>query len=402
MKSVSLLPNQRVGVFFGGQSPEHDISIITGSFILAELKKQGMDAVPVYVCPQGNWYSDEALSELKFFQGDFLSHIQKLSSCTLDIPLSKNKIVLSKSSFFGKKEQVIDFVFPAFHGANGEDGTFQGLCEFFGVAYAGCGVGCSATTINKSLTKQKFLQEGINTSKYISVHQNEYTKDPAQVHDNVQSSLLSPIFVKPAKAGSSIGITQVSDKNDTDALQKALETAFIYDEEVVIENGVHNVRDLTCSVLSNGEEIWVSEIQESLFEKGFLSYEDKYLKDGGTQRGEATESLHIPANISKSQKEHIQSLSKQIFTAFGANGTLRVDFLMDNTTEEIFANEINTLPGTLYHHLWEKSGKSITEVLNAMILHGKNRSAMQKHGTSIRFQSSVLQDANGLKLQHAV
>lgn len=400
MKYSSLLPNQTVGVFFGGQSPEHDISIITGSFILSELKKQGVQAVPVYVCPQGNWYSDTALSELKFFQGDFLSQLHTCSAYDLDIPLSKNKIVLSKKSLWGAKKVVIDFVFPAFHGAKGEDGTFQGLCEFFGVEYAGCGVGCSSITIDKSLTKEKFIQEGIKTSQHMSVREVEYLKNKTQIQSTLQSSLVFPIFVKPAKAGSSIGITQVVDEHDTMALQKALETAFLYDEEVVVENGVHNVRDLTCSVLSNGKEIWVSEIQESLFEQGFLSYEDKYLKDGGTQRGEATESLQIPANISKKQKEHIQDLSKQIFIAFGANGTLRVDFLMNNSTEEIFANEINTLPGTLYHHLWEKSGKQISEVLYAMILHGKNRSAI-KHKTNMRFQSSVLQDANGMKLQHS-
>lgn len=382
-----------IGVFFGGKSSEAEISIITGEFILAELKKMGFSARGVFIDENGNFYLDETIGALKFFKGDYKKQLSTLSSYSLNLNASKNKLIFESNSFF-KKQITIDFAFPAFHGTGGEDGTIQGMWEFFGVPYAGCGVWSLATTIHKGLTKKIFEQNSIPTSKFLTFLDSEYANSKNQILETINTTLSYPIFVKPTKAGSSIGISKVNKKEE---LQEALELAFYYDNEIIVENGVLNVRDLTCAILSNGEHIFSSEIQESPIGDTFFDYNKKYLEDGGGQLGKS-ETIIIPANITEEQKTTIQNLSKNIFQLTQGNGTMRVDFLMNNETGKIFANEINPLPGTLYHHLWEKSGISIDKVLEMMILDGMKRAKNNKTQTA-HFSSGVLDNANALKLQ---
>lgn len=387
-----------VGVFFGGQSSEHDISIITGEFALSELKKNGVEARGVYISKDGNFYLDEKISELQFFKGDYSAELKKMDQFSLDLSASKDRLVFEKKSFLGigNKRIEIDFVFPCFHGAGGEDGTFQGLLEFFGVPYAGCGIAASSTAIDKGLTKNLFKAENINTTSYVTIKEADFLTYFDEIEKNISTNLIYPLFVKPTKAGSSIGISKVKNPEN---LKEALELAFFYDNEVIVENGVDNVRDLTCAVLSDGEKILASEVQESIFENGFLNYEDKYLSDGGTQLGESS-SIIAPAKISEEEKQEIQQLSVQIFKSLGGNGTARIDFLMDKEIGKIYANEINTLPGTLYHHLWEKTDIEFSEVLRSMIQDGILRKASNKTQNA-HFESNVLTEANSLKLQYS-
>ncbi len=396
MSLQSLVSGKKVGVFFGGQSSEHDISIITGEFALSELKKNGVDAMGIYVSKDGNFYLDEKISELKFFQGDYEKELKKMGNFSLNLSQSKDKLAFEQKSLFASKNIEIDFVFPCFHGANGEDGTFQGFVEFFGVPYAGCGISASSTAIDKGLTKKLFVQEDINTTSYVTITEQNFLQYGEEIEKNISENLTYPLFVKPTKAGSSIGISKVKNPED---LREALELAFFYDNEVIVENGVDNVRDLTCAVLSDGTKMLASEVQESIFENGFLNYEDKYLNEGGTQLGESS-SIVAPAEISEEEKQEIQELSQKIFVALGGNGTARIDFLMDRETGKLYANEINTLPGTLYHHLWEKTGVEFSEVLRSMIQNGLQRKENNKTQNA-HFESTVLQEANSLKLQYS-
>ncbi len=391
------LQNKTIGVFFGGQNPEHEISIITGEFVIAELRKMGLKVIAVYIDKNGIWYSNKKISELKFFQKDYAKKLENLSSCYLDLTLSRNKLVLHCNKFLSRKKIDIDFVFPTFHGLYGEDGTIQGLTEFFHVPYAGCGVYASSVSIDKGLTKKLLSSLNIPTTDFIISYRHEFTSNDDSLIFKIKRKLTFPVFVKPARAGSSIGITKVK---NADELKVALALAFHYDTKIIVENSVENIVDLTCAVLSDGSKIVTSDVQESVFGSSDLfDYSMKYLEDGGAQTGNAESNLIIPANISNKHTEKIKEYSKHIFKEIDASGTIRVDFLLNKKTGELYANEINTLPGTLYHHLWEKTGYQINEVLEKMLLQGYARWRESKE-IHKDFKTDVLNNANQLKLQH--
>ncbi len=396
INGLDLLKGKTVGVFFGGNNPEHDISIITGSFIVSEFKKAGISVEAIYVDENGNFYLDDKLSELKFFKADYRSDLKKMKKYNVNIQ-TQEKLVFESKTFFGTSKKIVDFAFPAFHGINGEDGTIQGLFEFFSIPYAGCGIYASSTAINKDKTKKMFRASDIKTTDFVSISERNFKQESEKFIVSVNDELTYPVFVKPTKAGSSIGITKVNEEKD---LKDAIDLAFSYDDEVLVENGVESIRDLTCCVISDGKKIIASEIQEALFEDGFLSYEDKYMKDGGTQLGGEESAIVIPAKITGAQKQEIQDLSVQIFKDMDANGIARIDFLLNDKTGEIYANEINTLPGTIYHHLWEKSGIDANELLSIIVSDGFVRKN-SKNKSNIKFESNVLSDAQSMKLNYS-
>lgn len=348
--------NKKIGVFFGGRNAEHDISIVTGQFVISTLEKKGVDVVGVYVSKKGDFYLGEKISKLSFFKGDFDTQLEKLKKCSIE--LGNKKLVFKEPGMMGKSFEV-GFAFPAFHGQFGEDGSVQGFFEFLNIPYAGCGVYTSSVAIDKSLTKDFFKNNNIPVSDYVVFDKKYFQNKKENCISQIDEKLEYPIFVKPIKQGSSIGISKVDKKED---LEDALELAFFYDSRVLLENGVKNIKDLTCAVLSNGQDMVVSEVQESVFADGFLDYEKKYMDDGGTQTGES-ESVQIPAKISDEITEKIKNYSLEVFEKLEGNGTMRIDFLLNTETQDLFLNEINTLPGTLYHHLWKKSGKDISEII---------------------------------------
>lgn len=389
------LKDKTIGVFFGGQNPEHEVSIITGEFITAKLKKMGYNVVVIYVDKNGRWFSSEKIAELKFFQSSYEEKLDRITKYSLNLFKSQEKLVLESKNILSKKEIDIDFIFPSFHGLLGEDGTIQGLAEFFGVPYCGCGIYASSVAIDKSLTKKFLNSLNLPTTNFLTFNKEKWTENKDDVIKQINKTLQIPLFVKPTRLGSSIGISKVKKMEE---LEDALELAFYYDTNIIIENSIENVIDLTCAVLSDGKEIIVSEVQESLFESDLFDYNVKYLEGGGAQTGNSESNLIIPANISDKFTKRIKSYSKQIFKEIDANGTARIDFLLNNKTEELFVNEINTLPGTLYHHLWNKSGVTIENVLERILKNGFLRFEESKK-INKDFNTDILNSANQLKLQ---
>jgi len=396
---IKKLKNKTIGVFFGGQSPEHEVSIITGEFAVSTLRKAGYNVVAVYIARDGAWYADKILSELKFFKQDYKAKLDNLTKYKLNLQSSKTKLVLESNSLFGNKKVEIDYVLPAFHGLYGEDGTVQGLCEFFRVPYAGCGIYTSALSMDKTLTKEFYTNNTINTTDFVTIQKEEWKDKREEIIDNIGAELQLPMFVKPARAGSSIGISKVKKKED---IIDAIELAFYYDTSVVVENGVENLIDLTCAVREDDTgRVSASKVQESLFgDADMFDYNVKYMEDGGAQTGNASSNLVIPARVSDEIIKSIQTQSVEIFKQVRAGGTLRVDFLLNKKTQELFVNEINTLPGTFYHHLWEKSGVSIIDVLEGM-LHAGLKKWQSEQAIHADFASDVLNVANSMKLQQA-
>ncbi len=385
--------NLSIGVFFGSRSPEHDVSIITGQLIIAELKKIGYNVVPIYLSKKGNWHIGQEFGSLKFFTNPEKDReLEKMSSWQLELTAGSRKMNFKSNDLISKRYS-IDLAFPAIHGANGEDGTIQGLFELINIPYVGCDVLSSALSMDKTATKLIYQSEQIPTTKFIYFNRSQWENDNVEFRKKIMD-LNWPVFVKPARLGSSIGITKVKTKED---LENACEVALHFDEKVIVEESVENMADVTCAVIGNETPI-PSLLQEAIFTGDHFSYETKYLDDGGAQLGNAKESLAIPANISAEKTKEIQALAVRIYRIFGCSGIARIDFLFEKTTQKVFANEINTLPGTLYHHLWKKSGVEIAELLEKLIEFAFQRSEAKNKATSV-FDSDLMKFANSMKLK---
>lgn len=377
-----------IGVFFGGKSPEHDISIITAQLVMSGLRDLGYGVVPIYLTKKGEWLIDKQLGSIDFFkQAEPPFHTIK--HFYLDLNAKKtNQLIFQSRNPFVKKIK-IDLAFPAFHGQNGEDGTIQGLFEIMNVPYVGCGVAASAMAIDKVLTKLFYEKYNIPTVKFIYFFKKDWENNKAALLKEIDRKLKWPFFVKPARLGSSIGIAKVVNQEE---LIFAVEVALHYDEKILVEESVENVMDVTCAILGN-DEPRASLLQESVFRGKFFSYEDKYLKGGGTQLGKAKKDIIIPARLDKKTTEQIRQTALQVFKLFGCTGTARIDFLYDKKNRKFFVNEINTLPGTLYHHLWKASGVGLNQLLLELIGLAQENYQRKKSLISV-FESDVLKQTD--------
>jgi D-alanine-D-alanine ligase len=384
-----------IGVFFGGKSPEHDISIITGQLIISVLKKMPeYKVIPVYLDKEENFFIDDKLGSLAFFSAaDYQSHLRDYGSFRLDLDASSDCLVFSKKHFFSSRHIKIDLVFPAFHGNLGEDGSMQGLLNVFNVPYAGCEVAASGIAMNKVLTKIFYQGLGIPTAKFLAYNRSQWEEGRTKILTEIKNNLSWPVFVKPPHLGSSIGITKVSDFKD---LEQACEVALHYDDQLLVEESVENLADVTCAVRGY-KHPQASLLQESSFADDLFSYEDKYLSDGGAQLGQAEKKIIIPANLDNATSTAIQAASLKIFSSLGCSGIARFDFLYNKVSKQYFANEINPFPGTLYHHLWQKSGIELDVLVRGLIEDAIIRQT-EKNASTYSFSSEVLGRLKGLKL----
>jgi D-alanine-D-alanine ligase len=390
---------KNIGVFFGSGSTEHDISIITGQLIVGGLKGLGYQVTPVYLTKQGKWMLGEDLGNLKLFTSpnskpedhkDFFEYY-------LDMQESIGKLVFKKKGVMGLmggkgKEIKIDMAFPAFHGTYGEDGTFQGMMEMLGVPYVGCNVPASAVAMDKALTKIVMKDVSVPTTKFVWFTKNDWDSDIENCKLKIENSLKFPLFVKPVHLGSSIGIGKAKDEKE---LVQKIEVALHYDNKVIVEEAVENLMDVTCCLIGN-ENPTPSLLQESIFKNDLLNFEDKYLNDGGAQLGKGENSFVIPARLDEQTTKAIQDCAVKVYKAVGMTGIGRVDFLFNKQTKEFFANEINPLPGTIYHHLWKASGVELDELLKRLIKYAQEVYD-KKREVTLTFESSVLTQLNGLK-----
>lgn len=385
---------KNIGVFFGSSSPEHDVSIVTGELIIATLKKMGYEVTPIYLTKERKWLIGEEFGSLKYFAGEGDKVGGHNSEYLLDLSQTGGQMVFIKKGLFGKEIR-IDIAFPAFHGAYGEDGTIQGLFEMIGVPYVGCEVAASALSMDKALTKAIYEQAGIPTVKYVSFLKSDFEHNSEEILQRIGNELKLPVFVKPARLGSSIGIQKV--KMAGDELKFAIEAALFYDEKVVVEEAVENLMDVTCCVIGNHSPK-ASLLQESVFQTELFDFNEKYLSDGGAQLGNAKSAVVIPARLPEDIAGEIQMLSLKIYKLFGLSGISRIDYLFDKAGGRYYANEINTLPGTLYHHLWKASGMEIEELIGILLDCAQER-AREKKSLNLTFESRLLKNLDSQKLQ---
>lgn len=384
--------NKTIGVFFGSRSPEHDISIITAQLVISGLKGLGFKVVPIYITKQGEWLIDESLGSLAAFtQNEKIAAMDNYRRFSLDLEKSHGQLILRHKGLAGKNI-IIDIAFPALHGSFGEDGTIQGLFEMFNLPYIGCNVASSAIAMDKALTKQVCQSVGLPITPFVCFTQKEWSEDKSSFKEKIQQ-LNWPVIVKPVHLGSSIGISQAANLQE---LENRIEVALYYDQKVLVEEVVENLMDVTCCLIGN-EKPRASLLQESVFKADLFNFEEKYLKEGGRQLGKSQSGVVIPARLEPSLTQNIQRAAQKTYRTLGCSGIGRVDFLLNAKTQRFFVNEVNPLPGTLYHHLWKASGLELPELLRELIDLAADRHQQQQN-LNYTFESSVLNNIGSQKL----
>ncbi len=365
----------RVAVLFGGRSVEHEISVISALQLMLAVDPAKFDLIPVYITPNGSWYIGAALLERSFY-AKALENLAQLEEVTL---LPKPGVGgLTRVGVGGLSSVIqVDMYLPAFHGQYGEDGCIQGLFEMAQVPYTGSDLPSSAITMNKYLCKMYLSAHGIPVLPASIVRRNDAQADITQV----VSELLSqdkfkhfPLFIKPCNLGSSIGVSRV---NDATELAAALAKVFRFDTQALIEPCVSKIMEINVSVraqlgIESGIEASVVEIPVS--ESGTLSYEEKYLRDGGKKSGRSQGMASLtrvidPADLDSELRSQVIELAKRSFSLLGCSGVARLDFIVDLATNKLYFNELNAFPGSCAFYLWARSKPRVlyTQLIEDMI-----------------------------------
>jgi D-alanine-D-alanine ligase len=376
-----------IAVIFGGRSTEHDVSIITAHIpIIQSLLALGQyEVVPIYISKDGSWYSDQAMNDLAYFKRpDFEAQLAKQKK----LQLSFDKGLKIVWPGIAQKSVRVDIVFPAMHGTFGEDGSLMGLLRMANVPFVGCDLFASAVAMDKVLTKQVVSAEGVPVVPYVWFIRHDWHARRDEFLAKI-SGLHYPLFVKPVHLGSSIGIVKVSQPQE---LENAIEVAFHYDDKVLVEEGVQNLIEVTLPIMGN-DDLQFAGIERPLNKSEFFDFGDKYL--GGGKKGGGANSAYseIPAKIEEGLAARVRELGEKTYRALGCAGIARVDFLIESAKGEVFVNEVNTLPGSLYHHNWRSVGVSATDLVSRLIVLALARYETDRD-TIYTFNSEILSKLN--------
>ena len=359
-----------IAVFFGGESVEHEVSIISAHQAIEALDKNKYNVIPVYVSKERKLYVSDLLKDMSNYKD--LKHL--ISQCTqVSITSEDNRVVIRpvKPSLFGLKELgTIDVAIPVMHGTNGEDGTIQGFFEMLKVPYAGCDLYGAAIGQDKVLQKNVLNDNNLPITNWFWVYGAEMDTRQSEILDKVHR-LIYPVIIKPARTGSSVGISIAH--NDEEYLA-CFDEARQYDEKIITEKVVKPMREINCSVVGDSYSCVASVLEEvsSVSQDELLSFSDKYL--GGSKstksdgsKGMASTARIVPAPLTDEQTRLIQQLAKETFRVLGTSGVCRIDFLMDADTKKVYVNEINTIPGSLAFYLWQAAGVSFSELMDKLV-----------------------------------
>ncbi len=386
-----------VGVIFGGRSVEHDVSIITGQQVMMSFDPELYDVVPIYIDREGKWFTGEPLRELKNFKDEIVS-MKGVRSAIISPSVSHHGLIINPTAGRFEKSEIqrLDVVFPAIHGTHGEDGTLQGLLELADIAYVGCGVLASAIANDKILTKIVLSQQGVPIVEGVSFSRTEWQEAPDKVISHIIHELKQyPLFVKPATLGSSIGIGKAADEK---LLRAHIEVAANLDRRILVESAVENAVEINCALIGNDSAIRASVLEQPVSWDQFLTYEEKYMR--GDQGMKSADRI-IPAPISDELTAKIKALAVQAFRAIEGRGTARIDFLLKPESEEVYLNEINTLPGSFAFYLWQAEGMSQREVVHQLVelakdAHAEKRRSMYDYRTNL-IEHAAAKGIKGLK-----
>lgn len=344
---------EKIAVVFGGMSTEHDVSIVSGTSVLKNLNKEKYDIFPIYIDREGNWFKyTKPVNQIEILNvGDKIEELDKIEE---PMEYLKN----------------IDVVFPVLHGLYGEDGTIQGMLELLNKKYVGCKVFASSVCMDKVYAKVIFDKAKINQAKYIYIRKageryiyidnefNEEIHSLEEIADIVSEKIGFPVFIKPSNSGSSVGINK---SHNIEELKEHIKYASQFDKKILIEENICG-REVECAVLGN-EEVKASCVGEILPAEEFYTFDAKYIN--------AESRVVIPADLPEGISNEIRSTAIKAFKAVDGKGLSRVDFFVENGTNRIIINEINTLPGftqiSMYPKLWEEAGIKYSDLLDELI-----------------------------------
>lgn len=353
-----------IGVFFGGRSVEHEISVISALQAIQAIDRSRYDVTPVYISKTGQWYTGEQLLDVENYR-----KLDELLSNSTKIIMSPNfedySFVASETKGLFKKplRGKIDIAFPILHGSFGEDGAMQGLFELMGIPYIGCDVLSSAVGMDKIMMKMVLKESGLPVVKYEWFYSKNWQQDTQKHIDKVEQNLGYPVIVKPANLGSSVGIKKADNREE---LEEAVDYASSFAHKLLVEQTIVDLKEINCSVLGNYENAQASTCEEPLMSGEILSYQDKYVTKGGN-KGMSGTKRKLPAEIPAEMSDKIKQLAIDTFQTLGCAGVSRIDFLIDQASNEVYVNEINTIPGSLSFYLWEATDKNFEQLVNDLI-----------------------------------
>ena len=386
----------KVGVFFGGRSTEHEISVISANQAMAAMSREKYDIIPVYITKEGKWYTGEALTDVANYR-DTDALLQKCEQVYMrPIYGDYNLYSMKTAGVFRHDHKVIaalDVVLPVLHGSNGEDGTFQGVIETIGIPFAGCDVLASANGMDKITMKMILASEDVPVVDYVWFTDKEWFSRHDALVEKVEKKLGYPVIVKPANLGSSVGIHRADNRK---ALEAAVADAEKYTSRIIVEHLVEDLCEINCSVLGNCDDYRMSVLEEPIKSGEILSYEDKYMGGTKTERGMQASKKRIPADLPADMTERIKFLAGETFRVLGCHGVSRVDFIVDRKDNSVYVNEINTIPGSLSFYLWEATGLTFEALMDELVRLAFKRKEEQSRKT-VSYSANIFAMGGGVK-----
>ncbi len=353
----------RVAVVFGGRSSEHGISCVTAGSVLSAIDREAYDVVPVGIATDGRWVLEADEPARLAIRGNDLPEVDAAgSTVALMGAATGTELVVTDATSVPSVIGEVDVVFPLLHGPWGEDGTLQGMLEMAGVRYVGSGVLASAIGMDKAYMKVVLQAAGLPVTPGITVTRTEWEQDPIGVRTRIEE-LGFPSFAKPARAGSSMGISKVHDSGE---VEDALAEAFRHDPKVLVEQSMEGAREVECGVLGTVEGPPETSRPGEVRTGGdheFYDFEAKYLADQHTE-------IDIPADIDAETEQSLRAMAVRAFEALSCEGLARVDFFV-MPDGSLVINELNTMPGftptSMYPQLWAASGLTYPELVDRLV-----------------------------------
>lgn len=385
-----------VGVFFGGKSTEHEISCISANQAIHALDSDKYDVLPIYISKDNEFYIGDELFDL----ANYSSFISNPSSVLEKVMIYKdgNNVKVRPMKGMFKKERTIDVAFPIVHGTNVEDGSLAGFLQMMDIPYTSCDVLGGAVGQDKTVMKDIFKAEGIPMVDYFVVYNADF-EDAYEDYFKKAKKIGFPLIAKPANLGSSIGIEVIKTEEE---FEEKISECLKYDFKVVVEKMIANLKEVNISIIGGDEKAKCSAIEEVT--NGFLDFDKKYQPGSGSKgakkgvkvpaakgasKGMASTVRKVPAELKEGQKEEIEKIALKAFRALNSFGCVRIDFMIDNDTDKVYCNEINTIPGSLAFYLWKEEGVDFSQECDELINNALNRYARRSRKT-YSFDTNIL------------
>lgn len=389
-----------IGVFFGGRSTEHEISVISASQAMHAINRDKYDVTPIYISKQGKWYTGDALFDVANYR-DITALLAKCREVYMRPIYDDYNLYNAKKPIFGSDVLTrLDVVIPVLHGSNVEDGIFEGVLQTIGIPYAGCDVLASANGMDKITMKMILQACNIPVVDYVWFTDKQWFAKRDELIAQIETKLGYPVIVKPANLGSSVGIGCAHNREE---LIDKVDAAEQYSTRLIVEYMVKDLQEINCSVIGDCDDYRMSVLEQPLTSQDILTYTDKYM--GGTKgaKGMAASQKKFPADLPDVETKRIQFLAGETFRALSCHGVSRVDVMIEGKSErdasgcrKIFVNEINTIPGSLSFYLWEGSGMKFDEEMEHLVQLALKRKREQGMKT-VSYDQNIFSLGGGIK-----